>query len=63
MAQQQFSATKKRHDLRKNPATKEFFDKQRKAQNAARPKQELVTVIVHGEKGAPDTVIHTRVRD
>lgn len=42
MAQQQFSATKKRHDLRKNPATKEFFDKQRKIQNAARPKQERI---------------------
>lgn len=42
MAQQQFSATKKRHDLRKNPAMKEFFDKQRKIQNAARPKQERI---------------------
>ncbi len=43
MAQQSFSATKKRHDLRKNPASKEFFNKQRKAQNAARPKQVTIT--------------------
>jgi hypothetical protein len=33
------SASKKRHDLRKNPASAEFFAKQRKARNAERPKQ------------------------
>ena len=37
------SASKKRHDIRKNSASKEFFDKQRKKQNAARPKQLIVT--------------------
>jgi hypothetical protein len=36
------SASKKRHDLRKNPASREFFEKQRHEQNMKRPKQQFV---------------------
>ncbi len=53
----------KGHRNRKNPGSAEFFRKQRKEQNAARGKQELVTTIVHGENGAPNVVKHTRGRD
>jgi hypothetical protein len=55
--------SEKGHRNRKNPGSAEFYQKQRKEQNAARPKQELVTTIVHGENGAPDVVKHTRVRE
>lgn len=48
------SASKKRHDIRKNPASKEFFAKQRKAQNAARPKQHWVeSAIETGKDSSP----------
>ncbi len=57
------SRSEKGHRNRKNPGSAEFFRKQRKERNAARPKQDLVTTIVHGEKGAPDVVKHQRVRD
>jgi hypothetical protein len=50
------------HSARKNPGSAEFFRKQRKERNAARPKQELVTTIFH-EEGKPDAVHHERVRD
>jgi len=36
------SASKKRHDLRKNPASREYFDKLRHEANMARPKQQFV---------------------
>lgn len=52
----------KGHRNRKNPGSAEFFKKQRKERNAARPKQELVTVVEHLD-GKPDVVKHYRVRD
>jgi len=56
------SRSEKGHRNRKNPGSAEFFKKQRKERNAARPRQELVTMIVHHEDGT-DTVKHIRVRD
>jgi hypothetical protein len=63
MAAPVMSGSKKRSSDRKNPASAEFFAKRRKATNAARPKQELVTTVLHGGPGEPDEVYHMRVRD
>jgi len=52
----------KGHRNRKNSASAEFFRNQRKEQNAARPKQELITRVTHDEKGEA-VVTHLRVRD
>jgi hypothetical protein len=53
----------KGHRNRKNPGSAEFFKKLRKEQNAARPKQEIVTVIEHSVNGGKsDVVRHLRVR-
>jgi hypothetical protein len=54
--------SEKGHRNRKNPGSAEYFKKLRKERNVARPKQELVTTIIHGEKGQPDVVKHERVR-
>jgi hypothetical protein len=56
------SRSEKGHRNRKNPGSAEFFKKQRKERNTARPKQDLVTTVVHHEDGT-NTVTHTRVRD
>lgn len=53
----------KGHRNRKNPASAEFFRQQRKDRNAARPKQELSTIIIAGKKDESDVVKHYRVRD
>jgi hypothetical protein len=52
----------KGHRNRKNPGSAEFYRKQNKERNAARPKQELVTTIVHHKDGT-NTVKHTYVRN
>lgn len=52
----------KDHDARKNRGSAEFFAKQRKDRNAARPKQELVTHIEHHADGT-HTVKYYHVRD
>ena len=49
----------KRHRDRKNPGSAEFFRKLKKERNAARPKQELVTVINY----ETNEVKYLRVRD
>jgi len=53
----------KGHRNRKNPRSAELYREENRKQNAARPKQELVTTIIHGENGEPDVVKYTRVRD
>ena len=50
------------HHAKKSPGSKEVFDKQRKERNAARPKQELVTSMIHHEDGTT-TVKYERIRD
>jgi len=51
----------KGHRNRKDPASAEFFRKQRKERNAARPKQDLLTLVVHDVHG--EKVKYFRVRD
>jgi hypothetical protein len=53
----------KGHRNRKNPGSAEYFKKLRRECNQSRPKQELVTTIIHGENGQPNVVKHERVRD
>lgn len=52
----------KDHHARRNMGSAEFYRKQRKERNSARPKQELVTEITHNEDGT-HVVKHYRVRD
>lgn len=51
----------KGHRNRKNPASAEFFRKQRKERNAERPKQDIITTVEH-EEGKLPVVVYTRVR-